>query len=126
MDFGTRIVISSHKPQGDDLARPRMFPVKARMLLSSRLTFPLASGTAITANRIKVRATAVQIAVVQYYDVDIADTYAVQKFSADLIQAVSNHNGFAGRLVMPPPCLRRNRRLGFLGLRLRGTLAADQ
>jgi hypothetical protein len=85
MDFSTRTVISSHKSHGDDLARPRMFPVKGRMLLGSRLTFPLAVGAGVASDRIKVRTTAVQLAVAQHQDVDIADTRAIQEFGADLV-----------------------------------------
>jgi len=91
MDFSTRIVISSHKSHGDDLSRPRMFPVKGRMLLSGRLTFPLPIGACVASDRIKVRTTAVQLAVAQYQDVDIADTRAIQEFCADLIKSVLNH-----------------------------------
>jgi len=91
MDFSTRIVISSHKSHGDDLSRPRMFPVKGRMLLSGRLTFPLPVGAGVAPDRIKVRTTAVQLAVAQYQDVDIADTCAIQEFGADLIKSVLNH-----------------------------------
>ena len=91
MDFSTRIVISSHKSHGDDLARPRMFPVKGRMLLSGRLTFPLPVGAGVAPDRIKVRTTAVQLAVAQYQDVDIADTRAIQEFGADLVKSVLNH-----------------------------------
>ena len=90
MDFSTRIVISSHKSHGDDLARPRMFPMKGRMLLGSRLTFPLPVGAGVASDRIKVRTTAVQLAVAQNQDVDIADTRAIQEFGADFIKSVLN------------------------------------
>jgi hypothetical protein len=92
MDFSTRIVISSHKSHGDDLARPRMFPMKGRMLLGSRLTFPLPVGAGVASDRIKVRTTAVQLAVAQYQDVDIADIRAIQEFGADFVKSVLNHD----------------------------------
>jgi hypothetical protein len=91
VDFSTRIVIGSHESQGDDLARPRMFPMKARMLLGSRLTFPLPVGAGVASDRIKVRTTAVQLAVAQYQDVDIADIRAIQEFGADFVKSVLNH-----------------------------------
>ena len=92
MDFSTRIIISSHKSHGDDLARPRMFSMKGRMLLGSRLTFPLPVGAGVVSDSIKVRTTAVQLAVAQYQDVDIADTCTIQKFSADFVKSVLNHD----------------------------------
>jgi hypothetical protein len=61
--------------------------------LGGRLALPLATGTAIASDRIKVRTTAVQLAVVNYDDVDVADTCTIQKFSADFIKAVLNHDG---------------------------------
>jgi hypothetical protein len=46
VDFSTRIVIGSHKSQGDDFSRPRVLPMIAPMFLSSRFTFPLPAGAA--------------------------------------------------------------------------------
>jgi hypothetical protein len=47
------------------------------MLLSCCLTFPLSVGAGVAANGIKEGTATVQLAVVQYYDLDIADAHAV-------------------------------------------------
>jgi hypothetical protein len=91
IDFSAIIAVGSHKSQGDDFTCPRMFPVKGRVLLRSRFTFPLAAGAGVASNGIKEWTTAVQLAVVQYHDVDIADACAIQKLSADFIKPVFNH-----------------------------------
>jgi hypothetical protein len=67
VDFSTRIIVGSHKSQGDDLPRPRMLSKKTRMLLSSRLTFPLPAGAGVASNGVKEWAATVQLPVVQYY-----------------------------------------------------------
>jgi hypothetical protein len=92
MDFSTCIVISSHKSQGDDLSSPRMLSEEARVLLSGRFTFPLATGAGVAPDRIKIRTAAVQLAIAQYQDVDVADTRAIQEFGADLVKPVLNHH----------------------------------
>jgi hypothetical protein len=73
VNFSTRVVIGSSKSQGDDLSRPRMRPMKAPMFLGSGLTFPLAVGAGVATDGVKVWTAAVQLAVVQYYDVDVGD-----------------------------------------------------
>ena len=65
--------------------------MKGRVLLRCRFTFPLRTGAGVTSDRKKVRTAPVQLAIVQYDDVDIADACAIQKFSADFIKPVFNH-----------------------------------
>jgi hypothetical protein len=91
VDFRTVIAVGSHKSQGDDLSCPRMLSKKARMLLGSRFTFPLPGGAGVASDRVKEWTAAVQLAIVQYYDVDIADVCAIQKLCADFIKPVLNH-----------------------------------
>jgi hypothetical protein len=61
------------------------------MLLSSRFASPLPAGAGV-ASSIKEWTATVQLAVVQYYDVDIADAHAVEHFRGDLIKPVPNHD----------------------------------
>jgi hypothetical protein len=68
-----------------------MLSKKARMLLSSRFTFPFPTGARVASNGVKEWTATVQLPVVQYYDVDVADAYAIQHFSADLVKPVLNH-----------------------------------
>jgi hypothetical protein len=56
--------------------------MKGRMLLRGRFAFPLSTRAGVASDRIKVRTATVQLAIVQYYDVDIADTCAVQNARA--------------------------------------------
>jgi hypothetical protein len=110
VDFSTIIAVGPGKSQANDLSRPGVFPMKGRMLLGGRFSLPLAAGTAIAANGIKERTTAVQLAIVQNDDVDIGDAYTVQHRRGDFIKPVPNHDCIARAIGSVRRTLEVNRR----------------